>query len=65
MVASKDGLGNLLVQSTSLYDTAKAFAIITIVTVVSVLIITGIDLLENTSVALIFSESSQFSVMSA
>lgn len=47
MVASKDGLGNLLVQATSLYDTAKAFAIITVVTVVSVLIIAAIDLLEK------------------
>lgn len=47
MVASKDGLGNLLVQATSTYDTAKAFAIITVVTVVSVLIIALIDLLEK------------------
>ncbi|GBF74244.1 ABC transporter permease [Paenibacillus sp. 598K] len=47
MVASKDGLGNLLVQATSLYDTAKAFAVIVVVTVVSVLIIAAIDLLEK------------------
>jgi len=47
MIASKDGLGNLLVKATSLYDTAKAFAIITIVTIVSVLIIALIDLLEK------------------
>lgn len=47
MIASKDGLGNLLVQATSTYDTAKAFAIITIVTLVSVLIIALIDLLEK------------------
>lgn len=47
MIASKEGLGNLLVQATSLYDTAKAFAIITVVTVVSVLIIAVIDLLEK------------------
>ena len=47
MIASKDGLGNLLVKATSLYDTAKAFAIITIVTVVSVLIIALIDRLEK------------------
>ncbi|MBP1996530.1 ABC transporter permease [Paenibacillus eucommiae] len=47
MIASKDGLGNLLVKATSLYDTAKAFAIITIVTIVSVLIIVLIDLLEK------------------
>ncbi|MDQ1913566.1 ABC transporter permease [Paenibacillus sp. GD4] len=47
MIASKDGLGNLLVQATSTYDTAKAFAIITIVTIVSVLIISVIDLFER------------------
>jgi len=47
MIASKDGLGNLLVQATSTYDTAKAFAIITVVTIVSVLIIAIIDLLEK------------------
>ncbi|RXZ80991.1 ABC transporter permease [Paenibacillaceae bacterium] len=47
MIASQAGLGNLLVQATSLYDTAKAFAIITIVTVLSVLIIWLIDLLEK------------------
>ncbi|NHN29732.1 ABC transporter permease [Paenibacillus agricola] len=47
MVASKDGLGNLLVKATSLYNTAQAFAIITLVTIVSVLIIAGIDLLEK------------------
>ncbi|WP_135551838.1 ABC transporter permease [Paenibacillus cymbidii] len=47
MIASKNGLGNLLVKATSLYDTAQAFAIITIVTVVSVLIIWLIDLLEK------------------
>lgn len=47
MMASKDGLGNLIVQATSLYDTAKAFALITLVTVLSVLIIGGIDLLEK------------------
>lgn len=47
MIASKDGLGNLLVQATSLYNTAQAFAIITVVTIVSVLIIAIIDLLEK------------------
>lgn len=47
MLGSKDGLGNLLVKATSLYDTAQAFALITIVTVVSVLILTFIDLLEK------------------
>lgn len=47
MIASQDGLGNVLVKATSLYDTAQAFAIITIVTVVSVAIIALIDLLEK------------------
>lgn len=47
MIASQEGLGNLLVQATSLYDTARAFAIITVVTIVSVLIIALIDLLEK------------------
>lgn len=47
MLASKDGLGNILVQATSLYNTAQAFAIVAIVTVVSVLIIAGIDWLER------------------
>ncbi|WP_246246167.1 hypothetical protein [Paenibacillus lemnae] len=28
MLASKDGLGNILVQATSLYNTAQAFAIV-------------------------------------
>lgn len=50
MIASKSGLGNLLVKATSLYDTAKAFAIITVVTVVSVLIIAAIDWLEKKAV---------------
>lgn len=47
MTASKEGLGNLLVQATSLYNTAQAFAVITIVTVVSVLIIALIDGIER------------------
>ncbi|WP_010269190.1 ABC transporter permease [Paenibacillus senegalensis] len=47
MLGSKDGLGNLLVKATSLYDTAQAFALITIVTGVSVLLLTCIDLLEK------------------
>jgi len=47
MTASKEGMGNLLIQATSVYDTAKAFAIITIITVVSVLIIAFIDTLEK------------------
>lgn len=47
MIASEDGLGNMLVKATSLYDTALAFAVITIVTIVSVGIIALIDLLEK------------------
>ncbi|GIQ65076.1 ABC transporter permease [Paenibacillus cisolokensis] len=47
MLASKEGLGNMLVQSTSLYDTARVFALITVVTVVSILIIAFINLLEK------------------
>ena len=47
MIASQAGLGNMLVQATSLYDTVKAFSIIVIVTVISVFIIWLIDLLEK------------------
>jgi NitT/TauT family transport system permease protein len=47
MLASKEGLGSMLVQATSLYDTARVFAVITVVTVVSILIVACIDLLER------------------
>lgn len=47
MLASKDGLGNLLVKATSLYNTAQAFGIVVLVTIVSVLIISLVDLLER------------------
>ncbi|UNK16924.1 ABC transporter permease [Paenibacillus sp. N3/727] len=47
MLASKDGLGNILVKATSLYNTAQAFAIVVLVTLVSVLLIALIDLLER------------------
>lgn len=47
MLASKEGLGNMLFKTTSLYNTAQAFALIAIVTVVSVLIIAFIDVLEK------------------
>jgi NitT/TauT family transport system permease protein len=47
MLASKEGLGNILVKATQLYNTAQVFAIIVIVTVVSVLIIAAIDFLEK------------------
>lgn len=46
MLASKDGLGNLLVNATSLYNTAQGFAIVVLVTIISILIIALIDLLE-------------------
>jgi NitT/TauT family transport system permease protein len=47
MFASKEGLGNILVKATQLYNTAQVFAIIVIVTVVSVFIIAVLDLLER------------------
>ncbi|MDD5168016.1 MAG: ABC transporter permease [Syntrophales bacterium] len=47
MLASKGGLGNLLVRATELYNTAQAFAIIVVVTLVSVLIVLAIDILER------------------
>lgn len=47
MLASKDGLGNILVKATSLYNTAEAFGIVALVTIVSVLLISLIDLLER------------------
>ncbi|WP_054956999.1 ABC transporter permease [Paenibacillus dakarensis] len=47
MLASKDGLGNLLVKATSLYNTAQAFGIVVLVTIISVLIISLVDLLER------------------
>ncbi|SDD17047.1 NitT/TauT family transport system permease protein [Paenibacillus sp. UNCCL117] len=47
MIASKNGLGNLLIKATSLYNTAQAFAVIAVVTLVSVGIIWLIDLLEK------------------
>lgn len=47
MLASKEGLGNILVKATQLYNTAQVFAIIAIVTVVSVMIIGAIDVLEK------------------
>jgi len=47
MLASKEGLGNILVKATQLFDTAQVFAIIFIVTIISVLMIALIDLLEK------------------
>ena len=47
MLASKAGLGNILVKATQLYNTTQVFAVIGIVTVVSVLIIFVLDVLET------------------
>lgn len=47
MLASKAGLGNVLVKATTLFDTSQAFAIVVLVTLMSVLIIAVINLLES------------------
>lgn len=47
MLASKAGLGNVLVKATTLFDTSQAFAIVVLVTIMSVLIISVIDVLEK------------------
>ncbi|WP_342431235.1 ABC transporter permease [Neobacillus sp. FSL H8-0543] len=47
MFASKEGLGYLLTLAVQFYDTAQLFAIIFIVTILSVLITGGIDLIER------------------
>ena len=47
MLASKLGLGNLLTKASQLYKTGELFAIIIVATLMSVLIIQGIDLLEK------------------
>lgn len=47
MLASKEGLGNLLVRATELYNTARSFAVIFVVTLVSVFIVLAIDILER------------------
>lgn len=47
MLASKEGLGNLLIKASQLYKTGQLFAIIVVVTLISVLIISGIDILEK------------------
>jgi NitT/TauT family transport system permease protein len=47
MLASKEGLGNLLVKATNLFNTSQAFAIVVIVTVIAVLIIAVINLIER------------------
>jgi NitT/TauT family transport system permease protein len=47
MMASKAGLGNLLTTAAQLYNTGQLFAIIVITTLLSVLIIQGVDLIEK------------------
>ncbi|MFI0471033.1 ABC transporter permease [Saccharopolyspora sp. 5N102] len=47
IVASKAGLGNLLNRAVGLYDTATVFALVIFITVISVLIISGVGLLER------------------
>lgn len=47
MLASKAGLGNVLVKATTLFDTSQAFAIVVMVTLMSVLIIALIQLIEK------------------
>lgn len=47
MLASKAGLGNVLVKATTLFDTSQAFAIVVLVTLMSVFIIAMINLLES------------------
>src|SRR5690606_28233681 len=46
MVASRAGLGNGLNEATALYDTPKAFALIILITIVSIVSVSTIDLLE-------------------
>ncbi len=47
MLASKSGLGNLLTKAAQLYKTGELFAIILVVTLLSVLVIQLIDLIEK------------------
>jgi NitT/TauT family transport system permease protein len=47
MVASRAGLGNGLNEATALYDTPKAFALIILITIVSIVSVSTIDLLEK------------------
>ena len=47
MLASKSGLGNLLTKAAQLYKTGDLFAIILVVTLLSVLVIHLIDLVEK------------------
>lgn len=47
MLASRAGIGNLLTKAVSLYNTADVFALITLVTLISVLNIAIINLIEK------------------
>jgi len=47
MLASKEGLGNILTKTSQLYKTGQLFAIVIVVTGISALIILGIDILEK------------------
>lgn len=47
MLASKQGLGNLITRSTASLDTAQTFALIVSVTLIAVLMIAALDLLER------------------
>lgn len=47
MLASKEGLGNLLVKASQLYKTGQLFAIILVVTLLSTFIVWWIDFLEK------------------
>lgn len=47
MMASKEGLGNLLTSAAQLYNTGQLFAVIVGATALSVLIIQGVDLIEK------------------
>lgn len=47
MLASKQGLGNVLTKAAQLYNTGQLFAVILLTTGLSVLLIQGIDLLEG------------------
>jgi len=47
MLSSKEGLGNLLTKASQLYKTGQLFSIIIVVTLISVFIISAIDILEK------------------
>ena len=47
MLSSKEGLGNLLTRSVASVDTAETFALIVVVTLLSVAMIAALDLVER------------------